>query len=179
MVIKLLLLPILMLGLAFADEEEEHPADNIRSFRIARHKIPERSKCEEILVAAEQRLGRHLTRAEIEAHFVAVLEATGEVMEEAESPGPPPKPRTCYLGGTIVSTPSGPRLVGDLKVGDQVISVDEKGNPVMNQIANVFKHDGRTYSSLEKEFPPIDAITAHPISARILRFLKGRAYDCL
>lgn len=131
---------------------------NIRKFRTQDgSKVPPRSKCEEILVATEQRLGRPLTEAEITANLDIILKATGESM------APPLRFRFCFTGETMVSTPSGPRPIGDLQVGDAVVSIDvESKKPVVNRIAAVRQIPNQSYSRLENQNPPINVTDGHP-----------------
>lgn len=142
------------------EEQEDRSAENIRSFRRDDAKIPPGSKCEEVLLIAEKRLGRSLTEAEINANLDAILKATGESLEQPE---PQVKFIGCFTGQTMVSTPTGPRPIGELKVGDAVVSIDlATKKPVTNRIALVRKYENRRYSQLADQNPPINVTDQHP-----------------
>lgn len=172
-VYKLLLLPVFMLGLAKAISAgggggeasrrimAEHDArlDNIRNFDRNGTKIPRGSQCEEILLEASKRLRRPLTEAEINANLDEILKATGEALViDTQAVR-----RTCFTAEMMVSTPGGPRPIGELQVGDQVISIDlATKKPVMNRISAVHKYEGKKYSRLEQQDSPINVTDSHP-----------------
>ena len=68
------------------------------------------------------------------------------VSNAAPPPPPPPPPSGCFTFGTLVDTPSGPRAIGTLGVGDTVYAYDEAtGETVESQITEVFVHTENSY----------------------------------
>lgn len=48
---------------------------------------------------------------------------------------------TCFLAGTLVATPNGPRAIETLRVGDPIVSMEtERGERVIARVARVYHH---------------------------------------
>ncbi len=157
----------------------------IRKFRRDGMKVIQGSECESILMEASRRLGRPLTEPEILDNYREILQATGETLEPetlAPRPSPAPTPSSssksrnpfgnCFTANMTVATPGGPKKIGDLREGDEVISIDlVSRQPRANTIARIYPHAARAYGRLIDLPTPIDVTDRH-------RFLaQGKTLD--
>ena len=55
----------------------------------------------------------------------------------------------CFVGESLVATPSGDKMIKDIKVGDEVISLDENGNKRTAKVTDVFD---------PKQMPVVEAV---------------------
>lgn len=76
-----------------------------------------------------------------------------------------PPPESCFLAGTLVDTPDGPRAIESLRVGDRIISMDTgSGQTLVTTIRQVFHHPAdivRGYLVINKY---LKVTSNHPIA---------------
>jgi Hint domain len=56
--------------------------------------------------------------------FLALARKSASAQSNNNTPGPIARPRSCFLKGTKILTPSGDCLVQDLQIGDEVQTLD-------------------------------------------------------
>ena len=50
---------------------------------------------------------------------------------------------SCFLSGTIISTPQGTKLIENIKVGDEIICFDDRGNLHTSVVENINSHENQ------------------------------------
>ena len=70
----------------------------------------------------------------------------------------------CFTYGTLVDTPSGPRAIGTLGVGDTVYAYDETtSKTVESQVSQVFVHTGKSYGIVTfNDGTSLEVTSVHP-----------------
>lgn len=140
--------------------DDDLPSSGVRQFRLNDQKIPKGSQCEQILMAAEQELGRPLTFEEIKESLPAILKATGEALESDSKP-------FCFTASMRVLTPRGDIPIGQLRVNDEVISIDlTTFNPVVNRIRAISVRDNVDYGRLSDLARPLEVTPREPFYAQ-------------
>lgn len=146
----------------------------IRETRIGKQRIKPGGVCEAILLDAVDRLGRRLTHAEIRLNIEVIVKATGESLVSVVPPSPQPRPVVrdgsgCFTAAMKVTTPSGDRAISELRLGDEVISIDlQTMEPRANRIFGIKVHRNRPVGRLSDLPTPIEVTGRH-------RFLSNSA----
>lgn len=139
----------------------------VRNMRLQGKMIPENSRCEQMLVNMQMQLKEVLTHEKwFEIVAYRFLDLSGERL--VDPPAPQPRRHAyCFTGEMRVLTQHGERPIQDLKVGDEVLSVDVRtGDLIPNRITSAVRVPQRSFCVLLDVPRPLNVTLTHLFLSR-------------